>query len=39
MAYMSERAGTQPADAVLHPWQLKNRSFRNLFFRYRDHTK
>ena len=32
MAYMSERAGAQPAHVVFHPRQLKNRSFRNLFF-------
>ena len=26
------QVGTQPAYAVFHPGQLKNRSFRNLFF-------
>ena len=29
---VSQGIGTQPAYAVLHPWQLKNRSFRNWFF-------
>ena len=28
----SQGIGTQPAYAVFHPGQLKNRSFRNLFF-------
>ena len=28
----SQGIGTQPACAVFHPGQLKNRSFRNLFF-------
>ena len=29
---VSQGNGTEPADAVFHPRQLKNRSFRNLFF-------
>ena len=29
---VSQGIGTQPADAVFHPRQLKNGSFRNLFF-------
>ena len=29
---LSQGIGTQPAYAVFHPGQLKNRSFRNLFF-------
>ena len=29
---VSQGIGTQPAYAVFHPGQLKNRSFRNLFF-------
>ena len=28
---VSQGMGTQPANAVFHPGQLKNRSFRNLF--------
>ena len=28
----SQGIGTQPANAVFHPEELKNRSFRNLFF-------
>ena len=35
---VSQGIGTQPAYAVFHPGQLKNRSFRNLFFCYCDHT-
>ena len=35
----SQGMGTQPACAVFHPGQLKNRSFRNLFFGYCDHLK
>ena len=29
---VSQGIGTQPAYAVFHLWQLKNRSFRKLFF-------
>ena len=29
---VSQRIGTQPAYAVFQPGQLKNRSFRNIFF-------
>ena len=29
---VSQGTGAQPAYAVFHPGQLKNRSFRNLFF-------
>ena len=29
---VSQGISTQAAYAVLHPWQLRNRSFRNLFF-------
>ena len=36
---VSQGMGTQPAYAVFHPGQLKNRSFRNLFFGYCDHLK
>ena len=36
---VSQGMGTQPACAVFHPGQLKNRSFRNLFFGYCDHLK
>ena len=32
MAYMNEWHGTQPAYAAFHLGQLKNQSFRNLFF-------
>ena len=35
----SEWAGTQPAYAVLHPGQLKNRSFRNILLLYHEHLK
>ena len=35
----SQGIGTQPAHAVFHPGQLKNRSFWNLFFWYCDHLK
>ena len=35
----SQGIGTQPAYAVFHPGQLKNRSFWNLFFWYCDHLK
>ena len=36
---ISQGIGAQPADAVFHPGQLKNQSFRNLFFWYCDHSK
>ena len=35
----SQGAGAQPACAIFHPGQLKNRSFRNQIFGYYDHLK